>query len=705
VFLHPWAVAVGMAAVALPFVVHWLTKPRPVRMPLSTLRFVREVIRQRRARHRLRDGIVLALRTLAVLLVALAIARPRFGAQPLISHSQTDAAVRIVVLDVSQSMAALSRGVESLERGRSTAANYLRYRPGLRANLILAGAASQATFDEPSQNFEALRDELSAARVRPERLDIHRALTLAAEMLTPESVEDRRRRELVIVSDFQRTNWARADFSPLPQDVQIQLESTETGEAPSNFALLGASVSGRVAEGTGSQLAVEIGNFSAAARTVTADVALGNAMFRLEGLCPAGRRTTLVQEIALRQTGWQLGQARLVGIDDALAADNSCGIAVAVTGKPQFVVLTRQPAEQRPSSSYYLQRALVPDSILGERSSAKVTRMDSAEIDRMQLISADLIVIDHPGKLAPDDVNLLAGLLRRGRAVLYVAAESMDATTLRLLGESLGGSLQLPVEFTPPPATQARRNLFLASYRDDSPPFNVFGENTSAIVGRLRFGGGLLSTRRQEALEDDLLASYADGTACLVATSTDAGALAVLNADLSLSNLSTSEAFVPLLDQLVQRLLQRRSLIPAAWGGEPLVARLPSEAGPARDLLVVGPEMVPSSPTAMSVEGELIDEGAGAVWRWPSPDRLGVYRVLRGDELVFAMPVRLSPDESPLERLAPDVVQDRLAGSFAVQYHAVAATPEERDHLWTWLLTACVLCVIAEISALVFFRN
>ncbi|MGI9456645.1 MAG: BatA domain-containing protein, partial [Aeoliella sp.] len=78
-FLHPWALVVAGLAATLPVAIHLLTRPRPVRLPLSTLRFVREAIQQRRARHRLRDWLILALRTAAILLVGLAIARPQWG--------------------------------------------------------------------------------------------------------------------------------------------------------------------------------------------------------------------------------------------------------------------------------------------------------------------------------------------------------------------------------------------------------------------------------------------------------------------------------------------------------------------------------------------------------------------------------------------------------------------------------------------------
>ena len=55
-FTHLWPLYAAAGAVAIPVIVHWLTRPRPRRFPLSTLRFVREAVQQRKARHRLARG-------------------------------------------------------------------------------------------------------------------------------------------------------------------------------------------------------------------------------------------------------------------------------------------------------------------------------------------------------------------------------------------------------------------------------------------------------------------------------------------------------------------------------------------------------------------------------------------------------------------------------------------------------------------------
>ena len=112
-FLHPWAIAVGVAAAGLPLLIHWLTRPRPTRLPLSTVRFVREVIRQRRARNRLRDLLVLGSRVAAVLLLAWAVARPLLGEEPAVTAADAGDTARVILLDVSQSMAAAAKDDKS----------------------------------------------------------------------------------------------------------------------------------------------------------------------------------------------------------------------------------------------------------------------------------------------------------------------------------------------------------------------------------------------------------------------------------------------------------------------------------------------------------------------------------------------------------------------------------------------------------------
>ena len=79
-FLNP-LVLLGLAAAAIPIVVHLFNFRRPKTVDFSSLRFLREVERQSMRRVRIRQWLLLALRTLAILFLVLAFAQPtRTGA-------------------------------------------------------------------------------------------------------------------------------------------------------------------------------------------------------------------------------------------------------------------------------------------------------------------------------------------------------------------------------------------------------------------------------------------------------------------------------------------------------------------------------------------------------------------------------------------------------------------------------------------------
>ena len=144
---------------------------------------------------------------------------------------------------------------------------------------------------------------------------------------------------------------------------------------------------------------------------------------------------------------------------------------------------------------------------------------------------ADLLVLGSPGKLSDDAVRLLAGLLRRGRPMVYVTSEAIDATNLVHLQSAMGRGLEMPVEFQPAVAGQTRHDLFLTSMSRNEAPFQAFGDSLSTVAGRLRFPADWRRAQLEQGLRSDVLATLNDGSALLVHTTSDAGQLAVLNAD------------------------------------------------------------------------------------------------------------------------------------------------------------------------------
>lgn len=97
IFLNPWA-WIGLAAVAVPILIHLLARQASAPLPFPTLRFLRATPLLDLRRRRLSDWLLLAVR---VAIIALAVAAL---AQPFISAARTAGAHRLVVIDASPSV-------------------------------------------------------------------------------------------------------------------------------------------------------------------------------------------------------------------------------------------------------------------------------------------------------------------------------------------------------------------------------------------------------------------------------------------------------------------------------------------------------------------------------------------------------------------------------------------------------------------------
>ena len=169
-------------------------------------------------------------------------------------------------------------------------------------------------------------------------------------------------------------------------------------------------------------------------------------------------RTTLTHPLAHELPGWHTGTVRRLGPANALEADDSRPLVVEVRRAARYGLVTRQPARQRPSSSYFIERALAPApveprSLATSESEPSVVRIDPQQLELDALAPVDLLLLDHPGKLSRESLGLIASLVRRGKNLLYVASEPVDASNLAVLAEAASSDWQLAVQFVPRSST------------------------------------------------------------------------------------------------------------------------------------------------------------------------------------------------------------------------------------------------------------
>jgi hypothetical protein len=226
---YPWLLAVG-----LPVVIHLLTRQAVRVYSLPTFRFLERCVARQSKLFRIRHLLLLALRALLIALLVFLFLKP-IGKAPL-AASGTKGRAMVVVLDCSLSMTFRAGGVSSFQRAQGQALKALdSMNGGDSANVIFAGAAPAAALSQPGQDLATLRSAVRSASATEERCDVNAAAALAAEQLAKMNTGSK---EIVFVSDFQRSNWADVKLEALSSGVQVVFVGTDDGER-SNTAVTG----------------------------------------------------------------------------------------------------------------------------------------------------------------------------------------------------------------------------------------------------------------------------------------------------------------------------------------------------------------------------------------------------------------------------------------------------------------------------------
>lgn len=215
-FLQPLAL-LGLAAAALPALLHLLGRRLPPVVVFPAVRYLTTTEREHSRRLRLRNLLLLILRTLAIALLVLAAAHPvvRVGSGG--SHLPTAVAI---IVDNSLSSGAVVGGRRTLSLLRDAARDVLkRLATGDRLWIVLAdGAPRRMTRLEA----DALLDSLTPA---PVRLDLSAAVRAAAEAVAAEPLTGT---EVVLLSDLQ------ASAVPPGEPVDIRVLALSPPQAQAN---------------------------------------------------------------------------------------------------------------------------------------------------------------------------------------------------------------------------------------------------------------------------------------------------------------------------------------------------------------------------------------------------------------------------------------------------------------------------------------
>jgi hypothetical protein len=728
-FLHP-ALLWGAALAAVPVLIHILNRRRHRRLAWGAMRFVQAAYKKTRRRVQLENWLLLLLRTAAILLLALALARPFLGkSSPLAALTEKR---RALVLAIDGSASTGYREFESvhaaiLARARSLLAELDGTR-GDRVHLLEAAAAVRPLSERAPD--DALAALTTLAQPRDEALDLAVLLDELVDLAEEDAGESGQcSLEMRLLTDLQRGTFSPAPAGDGTASTRIATALDRLGELgvtlfvedlggglprPPNCGVETLAPLGNVlGAGASTEVAVTVRNHGATGRAGVR-VALsvdGVRQPSREIDVPARSAAVATFACTLDSAGYHTLSAEIEG--DRLALDDRRDSVVYVPPPLRVLLVNGDPRDDVALDEVGILRAVLEppkDDAPAGAASGAFTPFQCEEVSAAALASLapelarfDVLVAANVASFPADLVEALEAWVARGGALfLTLGDRSADPAAIGSLNGRLWRADEsglLPARLVRAVSVPDRYEHYFraATFDAEHPALAFFGDERwrpyltelpiYAFVASEPLAGARVLARLDDEEASPLLLerAYERGSVLLWTTSIDG--------DWNVFPQSPA-TLIPLLHELLRH------------AGR--VAR------PARDVLVGGAleleletfpraaELVRPDGSRTPLSGEA-SEVAHGLWRLPSTgplDRAGLWRVETDGGPALPMASLFDAREGDLERLAGDELEalhpvwrlDRGGGASADD----GDDGLERGELWRPRAAATLLVLVLE---------
>jgi hypothetical protein len=486
----------ALGALAIPIIIHLLFRHRARPVDLGTLQFLKVVLRDNARRRRLKRWILLALRTACVALVAFLFARPYLVA----TESSADERLVVVLLDDSASMG-LRGSARPFDLALAEARSILDHAGGRTQLEIGLFDRAVRPLAQPSQ----LRDALE-----PTGAGTHYAAAMnwARDLLVRSR---KKKKELYILTDLQRSGLGRGEPALVPPDVEVQLR--DFGRAfPRNVAVTGVAIAPRsLRPGESATITASVFNASplpSGRCTIRVHVVAGDEKRDVEWTVELDGSATVSVVLPLDKLpeGLWRGQVE-AATGDELPVDDRRFLALSVAPPARVVLADGDPGRSPHESETYFLQAALRLAPAGERFAGSpfdprtIEYTVGAGLPRLEGSAA--VVLANVEDLATTDAAQLAQFVERGGGLLVFTGDRIAAGGARALetaglgvGEILG------------PVSAAELPWRLDRWDAQHPVFQPFADPEHGDLRRMAFN---TITRIKPGPDVRVLASFRGG--------------------------------------------------------------------------------------------------------------------------------------------------------------------------------------------------
>jgi hypothetical protein len=692
-FLEPLFL-LGLLGAALPLLVHLINRRKATKRSFPALKLLLESNKRVARSVKVRQWFLMALRVLAILLLALALAKPFFLSDAGVAAGERLPTAVVLVVDTSGSMT----NAKWWDRARDQVSDELeKLRPWDEVALV---TTTQREIPERLTDDHA-RIKDAARELSPEAHtgDLRQALQSAADVLATSQLPSRK---IVLISDLAANN--RAGIAPeMPYPIELEQVRRKKEEAPDNLSITGVQYEQDATEEATWRIEARVKNHSKEAREdIDIQLMFDGSPLSSGRIDRIGPGEEVIHVFRHRQaTPGTFSAAVTLDEEDDYTLDDTFSFVFRTRSKIMVLIVNGEAASiAYDDESFFLTRALNPE----QRSDSGLipTTITPEGLANKNLSEYDVIILANVPRIPNAMSAKLERYVRDGGGLMVTSGDQIDIeaynqTLVGLLPKPLRGLKELAKRDDPDAPVKITR--FGAS-NHNHPIFRAFSTMGGSTLQSAQVYSYMLLEPGDPALSTTLL-SYKDNAPALLERQLGRGRVLLLTTsiDFEWSDFPIRSAYLPMMQRTTQYLARRATSVGDSRyevGGHVTL----EVSGIIEERAIIKGPVDADEPDRFVLEP--LD--GQVVFTPPEP---GVYQVWAGEdsngeppveELTFA--VNAAQSESDLTGMDIEAFEQWIApkasesGSSGVITRG--QTRERRVNIWPTLLFLVTLALLAE---------
>lgn len=678
----------GLIAGLLPILIHIFNKRKLKTIEFSSLRFLRLTHKKRIRRLKLKQILLLIIRTLIILLIALALARPALKGvfvSSVQAHAKTTVAI---VLDNSFSMNLLREDGYLFGTAQKKCLEIVDLlKEGDDAVFILMSDYPNAVFEEPTYNFDLLREEIQDAEISERPTDVAASLQKAYELL---SESKNLNKELYLITDMQKMGWE--SVQELDDDVLNQ-ENVRTylipvrGEITENTCIEKIDYSNQLIQmGEPVLFRMQVRNFGeeAVSDRLLQLAVDGKRMAQAGISVEPGKSNSTVLSVTFDNADAYSGHGELA--EDLLYSDNTRYFSIKLNSNPDVLIVDGSDSET--SAGLFVKYALAPpgaDQTLINPTLVKQDRFSKQDLEKYQTI-----ILSNVNSLDFNELAKLESFVSQGGGLMVLLGDKIN---VKYYNETFFPRF-LSMKLINVVGTENQEDTFISWGKIDyeHPIFQIFKNDESGDLSQAQF---YMSYDAQLDLENNSIVNFSNGSPAIVEGQRGSGKVIVFNTlpDLEWSDLPVRGFFVPVVHRTVQYLSGNS----VGERNDYLVGDVISKQV---DRIPYGQAAKIIKPDSSEFFLEPITTEKNLLLKFTDTDLAGHYDLYIGDQNIETYSVNLDIRESNLKSMETDEVNDHFDELVLIEEsepleRAILESRYGRE-LWKEFLFAVLVLMILE---------